>query len=112
MDEEELKQIYKMVDSIPFSRTKKNISRDFADGVMMAELVHHYKPKLVQLHNYPAANSYTKKINNWSTLNKKVLGKLGLQLSNEQIADIVNSVPNAIEIFLYRVFKCMECPEE
>jgi len=36
-----------MVDSIPFSRAKKNMNRDFSDGVMMAELIHHYRPKMV-----------------------------------------------------------------
>ena len=51
-----------MVDSIPFSRPKKNINRDFADGLMLAELIHHYSPKLVSVHNYPAANSLGKKI--------------------------------------------------
>ena len=51
-----------MVDCIPLSRSKRNINRDFADGVMMAELIHHYNPKLVSLHNYPAANSTAKKI--------------------------------------------------
>ena len=47
MDEEQLREVYEMVDSILFSRAKKNINRDFSDGVMMAELIHHYKPKLV-----------------------------------------------------------------
>ena len=70
-----------MVDSIPFTRTKKNISRDFSDGVMMAEVIHHYRPKAVALHNYPAANSFNKKVNNWNTLNTKVLKKLGLGIS-------------------------------
>ena len=51
-----------MVDSIPLSRAKKNISRDFSDGVMMAELIHHYNPKIVELHNYPPANSLNKKL--------------------------------------------------
>jgi hypothetical protein len=36
MNQAELKQVYEMVDSIQFSRPKKNISRDFSDGVMMA----------------------------------------------------------------------------
>ena len=71
-----------MVDSIPFSRTKKNISRDFSDGVMMAELIHHYRPKVVELHNYPGGNSYTKKVNNWNVLNKKVLKKLDLAVTS------------------------------
>jgi hypothetical protein len=36
MNEEMLKEVYEMVDNIPFSRSKKNIGRDFSDGVMMA----------------------------------------------------------------------------
>ena len=40
------------VDTINLSRPKKHIARDFADGVLMAEVVHHYLPKLVELHNY------------------------------------------------------------
>ncbi len=31
-DENELMYIYEWVDSVPLSRPKKNISRDFADG--------------------------------------------------------------------------------
>lgn len=85
-----------MVDNISFSRSKKNIGRDFSDGVMMAEVIHHYKPKSVALHNYPAANSFSKKVNNWNTLNNKVLKKLGLSISKSHIDDIVNCVPLAI----------------
>ena len=51
-----------MVDSIPFSRPKKNIHRDFSDGVLLAELIYHYDPKIVSLHNYPPANAVNKKI--------------------------------------------------
>lgn len=85
-----------MVDNIPFSRAKRNIGRDFADGLMMAELIYYYKPKLVSLHNYPAANSTNKKVNNWNTLNDKVLKKLGIPISKSHIHDIVNAVPQAI----------------
>ena len=45
------------VDEIPLSRPKKIITRDFADGVLMAEIVNHYCPKLVDLHNYSNASS-------------------------------------------------------
>lgn len=74
-----------MVDSIQFSRPKKNINRDFADGLMLAELIYHYSPKLVSVHNYPAANSLGKKIENLTTLNFKVLKKLGINLSRQDI---------------------------
>ncbi len=69
-----------MVDSVPFSRQKKNIARDFSDGLMMAELIGHYYPKRVELHNYPSTNTVTKKIQNWNTLNNKVLKKMGIAL--------------------------------
>ena len=47
MNEKQLQEVYAMVDSIDFSRTKKNINRDFADAVMMAELIHYYHPKVI-----------------------------------------------------------------
>ena len=37
-----------LVDEIPLSRPKRSITRDFSDGVLMAEVVHHYFPKLVE----------------------------------------------------------------
>jgi len=85
MDEHQLQEVYQMVDSISFSRAKKNINRDFADGLLMAELIQHYQPKIVSPHNYPAANAIGKKIQNWNTLALKVLKKLGIGLSKAQI---------------------------
>lgn len=32
LDDEELQKIYVWVDSVPLSRPKRNISRDFSDG--------------------------------------------------------------------------------
>ena len=60
------------VDTIPLSRPKKHISRDFADGVLMAEIVKYYLPNLVEIHNYSSAHSIQQKQYNWSTLNAKV----------------------------------------
>ena len=56
LTEEELNEIYNWIDSIPLSRPKKNITRDFADGVMAAEIVGHFVPRIVELHNYSSAN--------------------------------------------------------
>lgn len=85
-----------MVDSIPFSRPKRNIHRDFSDGCMMAELLHYYFPKYVELHNYPATNSLSAKIGNWETLNEKVFKKLGISLKRKDIESIVKGMPNEI----------------
>ena len=70
MDDSELQRLYAWVDEIPLSRPKRNIARDFADGVLVAELCHHYFPRLVDLHNYPPANSMQQKLYNWNTLNR------------------------------------------
>ena len=48
---------------------------------MTAEVVKHYIPKLVELHNYSAAHSVSQKLYNWNTLNVKVFRKIGMQLS-------------------------------
>jgi CH-like domain in sperm protein len=43
------------------------------NAVLMAEVVAHYFPKYVELHNYSAANSLRQKLYNWSTLNREYL---------------------------------------
>jgi hypothetical protein len=94
MTDDQLQGVYTWLDSIPLSRPKRNCTRDFSDGgecscargscirfgdvgppaVLLAEVIHHYFPKLVQLHNYSAANSIKQKMYNWSTLNRECLG--------------------------------------
>ncbi|XP_034255783.1 sperm flagellar protein 1-like [Thrips palmi] len=84
------------LDQVPFSKARKNIPRDFADGVMMAELLKHYYPKLVELHNYTSASCLIHKVNNWLTLNRKVLSKIGIKLSKDQIEQIASASPDYI----------------
>lgn len=37
VSEDELQDLYMWVDDIPLSRPKRNIARDFSDGVLVAE---------------------------------------------------------------------------
>ena len=95
--------MYHWVDEVPLSRAKRNIARDFSDGVLVAEVIKHFMPKEVDLHNYSAAHSAQQKIYNWNTLNAKVLKKMGLKLSKKEIEDVVNMVPDAIELTMARL---------
>ena len=52
LSEEELESLYMWIDEIPLSRPKKNMTRDFSDGVLAAEVIKHFLPKLVDVHNY------------------------------------------------------------
>ena len=40
LDEQTTKELLIWIDSIELSRPKKNINRDFADGVLVAEVIH------------------------------------------------------------------------
>ncbi|KAG5468192.1 hypothetical protein LSCM1_02168 [Leishmania martiniquensis] len=98
--EEDLHELYTWVDEIPLSRPKRNIARDFADGCSVAEILKFFFPKLVDLHNYVPAMSHAKKLDNWRTLNAKVLRKLYFEVPPEEVEDIIAAVPGAIERFL------------
>jgi len=96
IDEDQKQQVSNWVSEIPLTKPKRNTARDFADGVLMAELVHHYLPRLVDLHNYVPGNSAQQKISNWSTLNTKVFKKMGFQLAKSDIELVVSASPEAI----------------
>jgi hypothetical protein len=78
------------LESIPLSRPLRNISRDFSDCVLVAELVRYFKPAYVSLHNFPSASSFKQKVLNWDTLNMKVMRKLGMRLTRSDIDNCAN----------------------
>ena len=125
MSEEELQALYTWIDEIPLSRQKKNINRDFSDGVLAAEVVHHFLPKLVELHNYSPANSTQQKMDNWRTVNSqypknlikstvlhnniimfisllpgKVFSKLNFSIPDDILQNAAASKPGVIEFIL------------
>lgn len=100
LSDEQLRALYAWIDAIPLSRPKRNIQRDFADGVLLAEVVAVYFPTLVELHNYGTANSVKQKMYNFETLNTRVLKKIGYNIPSSSIEDIVNCRPGAIESVL------------
>lgn len=100
MDEEDIQELYKWIDTIELSRPKRNISRDFSDGVLVAEVVKNFVPKLVELHNYQPASSQNQKMANWMTLNNKVLKKLDLVIPKNVLQGVVLMKPGVIEVVL------------
>jgi len=103
-DPNDIMLIYEWVDSFQLTKAKKNIARDFSDALLLAEMIKKYAPKLVDLHNYPECSSKKQKLINWETLNNKVLKKLGLRLHKNEIEDVINCKPNAIELLLKKVY--------
>ena len=101
LSDEELQKLFAWVDTIPLSRPKRNINRDFSDGVLAAEVVAHYFPRLVDLHNYSASSNSSLKLANWTALNAKVLKKLKHSLAPPMLEDLVHAKPGAAEVFLH-----------
>nr|XP_046258532.1 sperm flagellar protein 1 [Scatophagus argus] len=116
LNEEELQDLYAWIDKIPLSRPKRHITRDFSDGVMAAELVKYFFPKLVDLHNYIPANSTPQKLSNWNLLNRKVFSKLNFHVPEETVRKIVLSTAGVIEPVLRalreKIQKKLEHPTE
>ena len=107
-EESELMYIYEWVDSIELSRPKKNIARDFSDGVLLAEIIKNYFPHMVDLHNYPSCSNSKHKESNWNVLNNKVLKKLHIKLTKAEIDSIIKAEPLAIEKLLQRVYVVLQ----
>eukprot|EP00794_Sanderia_malayensis_P011924 gene11924-13159_t len=103
LDETSLQELYTWIDEIPLSRPKKNISRDFSDGVLVAEIVNHFLPKMVDLHNYAAANGNQAKMDNWNLLTRKVLSKMNFHVQQSLVKGIITSRPGVIEVFLHQL---------
>lgn len=106
--ESDVEAVYSWVDSIPLSRPKRNIARDFSDAVMLAELIQCARPELIEMHNYVPSGSVSQKLYNWSTLNMKVLRRLGFQVHEKDLEECAQAKPGAIEKVLVRVKACLE----
>ncbi|XP_078491672.1 sperm flagellar protein 1-like [Ciona intestinalis] len=105
LDEESMQSLFAWIDDIPLSRKKKNITRDFSDGLLVAEIVFHFFPKMVELHNYISANSVNQKMNNWGTLNRKILAKLDFPVPADIMRKIAECTPGIVEIFLFGLWQ-------
>ncbi|XP_029078040.1 sperm flagellar protein 1 isoform X5 [Monodon monoceros] len=108
VDEEALHQLYLWVDNIPLSRPKRNLSRDFSDGVLVAEVIKFYFPKMVEMHNYVPANSLQQKLSNWGHLNRKVLNKLSFSVPDDVMHKIAQCAPGVVELVLIPLRQCLE----
>ncbi|XP_070212529.1 sperm flagellar protein 1-like isoform X3 [Littorina saxatilis] len=96
-DDMELENLYQWIDRIPLTRPKKNLAKDFSDGVLVAELIKYYFPRMVDLHNYTPAHSSKQKQENWYLLNRRVLQNLDLDLSEDVIRALSNAKAKVVE---------------
>ena len=68
--------------------------------MLVAEVVHHLCPRLVEMHNYQPANSVKQKLANWHTLQHKVFRKLDLTVPENVLQGVVSMKPGVVEVVL------------
>ncbi|KOC70370.1 Sperm flagellar protein 1 [Habropoda laboriosa] len=103
--ENQLEELYTWISGIPLSKPTKNLTRDFSDAVIMAEILKLYCPRYVDLHNYVPVNSLTAKKENWNILNRKVLSKINMKLTKDVIHQLANCQPGTAEHVLLELKK-------
>ena len=79
------------------------LSLSLGQGLLVAEIVRYYLPDWVDMHNYTPANSLQQKKANWGILNKKVLGKFGLDIPDVIISGLSNGKPGLVEVLLFNL---------
>jgi hypothetical protein len=103
MDKEETANTIRWIENIPLSRGTGKLEKDFSDAVKMAELLKYYYPRYVDLHNYSPVLKRASKIDNWATLNKKVLSKLDIRISDEVTEKLASGAKGEILNLLTKV---------
>lgn len=88
-----------------------NLRRSFTDVLPLARILNRYYPEIIDLNYYPPKNSVYNKLSNWETFNKRVLSKLGVPLTREQMVGVARSVPGSVDMLLYSVMKMQVAAE-
>lgn len=92
------------LNSITFSKEIIKYHHDFSDGVLMAELIKFHVPQLVDVHSYiPTSNKNQKRIN-WNRLNEKVFSKIGFELTENEIENIISAKAEVVKETLKMVY--------
>lgn len=90
-EEDRQKDLMLWVKSIPLSDTcVDRMDRAFSDGSLVAEIIHHFCPRICDNRQYFRWNSKRNKISNWEALNHRVFPKLGFRLNDKQISNLLN----------------------
>ncbi|KAM8721059.1 hypothetical protein ACLKA7_007005 [Drosophila subpalustris] len=88
-----------------------NLRRSFTDVLPLARLLARYYPDLIDLNYYPPRNSVQNKLTNWESFNKRVLARLGVHLTRDQMVRVARSVPGSVDLLLYSIMRVQMAAE-
>jgi len=101
-------EILTWLNTIPLSRPIHNIEADFADGILVAEIIAYFFPEYVDFEMFHIARNMSQRAKNWRLLNSKVFLKLSLHAPGTVVHDIINEEHRAVELFLIHLREKLE----
>lgn len=63
---------------MPLSKPRNNVEKDFADGILAAEIVRFYYPDIVDFRMLRPALNLQERTEQWKLLNSEVFDRIGL----------------------------------
>ena len=75
INDEQSREVYEWVDSFELSKIKRHIGRDFADGVLVGEIMSTFYPGMISLHSLLPKSSKKERLENWEFLRRKLTRK-------------------------------------
>jgi hypothetical protein len=96
------------LDTIPLSRPVHHLESDFADGILIAEIIAYFFPEYVDLEIFHIARNMSQRTKNWRLLNSDVLPKISLHAPGTVVHDITNGDHRAVELFLLHLREKLE----
>lgn len=107
LDDDKLKAVYVWIDQLPLSRSSQNITEDFADGCLLAEILHLHYPSEVELKYFKPAVMEKQRHRNFVLLDELIL-QTGIPISEKEINGIVNDEAGVAEVVLYNLMKFLK----
>ncbi|XP_065173494.1 sperm flagellar protein 1-like isoform X2 [Atheta coriaria] len=102
--ERDIEKLYKWIDTYSITRQKRNINRDFSDAIPLVEMLKVHFPKVVDMHNYTPSNSFAQKVDNWRTLQRKVLSrKLKISFPQSVLDAVSKAEAGVVEEVLWQI---------
>lgn len=103
LDAEELADLYEWLDRVPLSKPRNNVEKDFADGILAAEIVRFYYPDIVDFRMLRPALNLQERTEQWKLLNSEVFDRIGLTVPSHVLTQLCISKSGIAQSFLFNL---------
>lgn len=100
LSSEELQELNKWMSNLQIKLDNRT-RRELSDVVNVAQIIKKFNSKLVDMCCYKSHSSLALKLENWEIFNHKVLCKVGLKLSHNDLTQLASGSLSALKCLLY-----------